>query len=191
MTMRTCEHCHGPGPSLWSDRRQMYLCVKCHENPYDEFFNRKYLDRVVEKEEIVEFESNEEVEWEDKQAALLKEGWVLGVKDAIREVERRSQLFRNMGPNARPAPGVIKVLDEVVLLLKAMEQRGSYSSQSQLMSPELSADLKKIKEQVGRWPDRCQEKDEAGAQCLLMEGHPDIHRFRDDTAAVWSEGEEK
>jgi hypothetical protein len=82
----------------------------------------------------------------------VKEGWILGIKDAIREIERRSQFFRNMGPNAKPAPGVIKLLDEVVLMLKAMELRGSYSSQSVLMSPQLASDLKKIKEQVGRWP---------------------------------------
>lgn len=68
----------------------------------------------------------------DEKAALLKEGWVLGIKDAIREVELHSQYFRNMGPNAKPAPGVIKLLDEVVLMLKAMELRGSYSSQSVL-----------------------------------------------------------
>lgn len=36
--MRKCEQCHGPGPARWSDREQRYLCVKCHEDPNDEFF---------------------------------------------------------------------------------------------------------------------------------------------------------
>jgi len=38
--MRLCEKCKGPGPTLWSDAEQRYLCVGCHETPNDEFFQR-------------------------------------------------------------------------------------------------------------------------------------------------------
>lgn len=41
---RACEKCKGhdqPGPVLWSDAEQRYLCENCHENPRDPFFAAK------------------------------------------------------------------------------------------------------------------------------------------------------
>lgn len=51
------------------------------------------------------------------------------------------------------------------------------------IDPQLAADLKLIKEQIGRWVMRCPEKHvEFGTRCLLMEGHSEAH--------VWFEGED-
>lgn len=46
MTIRKCEKCHGPGPTLWDVSDQRMLCVKCHSTPDDEFFVRQ-CDEVM------------------------------------------------------------------------------------------------------------------------------------------------
>lgn len=46
MTIRKCEKCLGPGPTLWDESCQRMLCCKCHSTPNDEFFVRQ-VDEVV------------------------------------------------------------------------------------------------------------------------------------------------
>jgi len=37
-SLRRCEPCGGPGPSLWDPKTGRYSCKKCHSQPNDPFF---------------------------------------------------------------------------------------------------------------------------------------------------------
>jgi len=45
--MRSCGACGGPGPCLWTDRGQRYVCRACHETPGDPFFTMRGVVRYV------------------------------------------------------------------------------------------------------------------------------------------------
>jgi hypothetical protein len=93
--------------------------------------------------------------------------WLCGINDSMKIVKDRKRFLQSLGPAATPKSGVIEILDEVLVQLKAMHDRGSYSSSSPMMTvmsdhsdgetrqqaidPQLAVDLKQIKEQVGRW----------------------------------------
>ena len=114
--MRACESCHGPGPVLHSDKDQRYLCVKCHENPSDEFFHKA---------------DPSEVTGEAIKGTILPMfehyNWLRGIRDSMKIVEDRKRYLQSLGPAATPKPGVIEVLDEIMVQLKAMHDRGSFS----------------------------------------------------------------
>jgi hypothetical protein len=38
-TLRRCEPCNGPGPTLWDPKSLRYACVRCHSDPNDSFFS--------------------------------------------------------------------------------------------------------------------------------------------------------
>ena len=63
-------------------------------------------------------------------------GWRDGVIDSICTVQARKNFLKSLGPPAMPARGVIEVLDDVLISLEAMLNRGSYSSQSTMMTSE-------------------------------------------------------
>ena len=41
MGLRKCNKCDGPGPCMWDDQDQRYLCKNCHSKPEDEFFQQE------------------------------------------------------------------------------------------------------------------------------------------------------
>ena len=107
MRMRNCEKCHGPGPALWSNNTQLYLCVQCHEDPTDDFF-------IVKEDE-------EEIE--DSPMTLDGiVGWKSGVNDAIKIVTDRRKFLWSMGPR----DDALRVLDEILIQLIAMRNRGCF-----------------------------------------------------------------
>lgn len=59
----------------------------------------------------------------EAEAKIEAVGWACGVEDAIKVVNDKKKYLEMMGP----ARGVIWVLDELVVHLQAMQQRGHYS----------------------------------------------------------------
>jgi hypothetical protein len=60
--------------------------------------------------------------------------WLRGIEDSMKIVEDRRRFLQSLGPAATPKPGVIEALDEILILLQAMRDRGSYRSSSQMMT---------------------------------------------------------